>query len=247
MNPEKPSAEKEMSKELPPKEEQLEKIKKDWNVRFLEDKRWEDREPDQPIIDIINKYESELGKKVLDLGCGNGRHLIPLVERGFEVTGLDISEEGLKQAKKRLKQKNLSARLIKGSTTELPFEENNFDSVISVGVLHHGDWNMINESFRETARVLKPEGKFILMVRSKKDQPEGEEIKFSDKGRTSIHKGSRYKEDVLQHYFSIQELEELANEYGFDFLEEPDEQKKKVTKKGRERWRTYMVMKKRTL
>lgn len=48
--------------------------------------------------------------KILDVGCGNGRNLIPFLKTGFKGSGLDFSKEMLKNAQELLKKNNLSAR-----------------------------------------------------------------------------------------------------------------------------------------
>jgi len=69
------------------------------------------------------------GAKVLLIGCGSGRDLLPLVERGCEVTGIDASREGLELAQRLLCARRLSARLLCGffESTALPHA---FDVVI---------------------------------------------------------------------------------------------------------------------
>jgi len=69
------------------------------------------------------------GAKVLLIGCGSGRDLLALVERGCEVTGLDASGEGVRIAERLLSARGLSAKLICGffESTPLPHR---FDVVI---------------------------------------------------------------------------------------------------------------------
>lgn len=63
------------------------------------------------IEEIFRKFSPKLVKTVLDGGCGTGGHVIPLAKRGYEVTGIDISEVMLANAREKARQANLSLAL----------------------------------------------------------------------------------------------------------------------------------------
>lgn len=66
-------------------------------------------------------------KRVLDLGCGTGRHIINFVKKGFEIYGIDIAEEGIEITKKWLKKEGLEANLKVGSIYKrLPYKNSFF-------------------------------------------------------------------------------------------------------------------------
>lgn len=60
----------------------------------------------QFIVDTVPDLETHGVKKVLDLGCGAGRHCILLANSGFEVVGTDISKSALKMARQWARKKN---------------------------------------------------------------------------------------------------------------------------------------------
>ena len=64
------------------------------------------------IVKLFKKYDV---KKVLDLGCGTGRHVVYLAKNNFNVYGIDIAEEGIKMTKEWLKKEKLRANLKVGS------------------------------------------------------------------------------------------------------------------------------------
>ena len=68
-------------------------------------------------------------KRVLDMGCGTGGYLIPLSERGYEITGIDASTGMLEQAKRKTKERGIRVRLEQMTLQELDLGEK-FDSVI---------------------------------------------------------------------------------------------------------------------
>lgn len=58
--------------------------------------------------------------KLIDLGCGTGRHLLSFARRGFDVVGIDLSEHMLAAAQRKLDQARLSVRLIRANFCNLP-------------------------------------------------------------------------------------------------------------------------------
>lgn len=103
-------------------------------------------------------------KKCLDAGCGGGRFCVALSRWGAEkVRGIDISKNAVKEANIRFKKRNLDqAKAIEASVLEIPFDNNEFDYVVSNGVIHHTPDPV--KAFGELVRVLKPGGKIFLSV-----------------------------------------------------------------------------------
>jgi SAM-dependent methyltransferase len=123
-------------------------------------------EPHEDIPKIVKLFKKKGVKRVLDLGCGSGRHLVYLAKHGFEVYGIDISETGIKLSKEWLKEENLKANLKIGDIyKKLPYPNNFFDAIISVQVLHHNKIEKIRKAIKEIERVLKPGGLIFITVR----------------------------------------------------------------------------------
>jgi ubiquinone/menaquinone biosynthesis C-methylase UbiE len=74
----------------------------------------------------------------LDIGCGSGIQTLALAQRGWEVTGVDVVERALTQARERLAAAHASARIVRADATELPAEVvgNAFDFVFDLGCFH---------------------------------------------------------------------------------------------------------------
>lgn len=103
---------------------------------------------------LLKKYlPRNKALKILDAGCGPGAALVYLSQFG-DVTGVDISDEALKFAKKR-------GRVIKADVAALPFRDKAFDVVVCFDVLYHR-WVNVNSAISEITRVLRPGGIFLV-------------------------------------------------------------------------------------
>lgn len=121
--------------------------------------------------ELIVKEELELIKsilplssKLIDIGCGTGRHLIPLKREGYIIDGIDLSQVHLDSLKKKMKDKNI--RLIKGDIliTEI---KDKYDGILLF-------WNSINEIcktldslrrlFRKIKGILNDKGRVIINI-----------------------------------------------------------------------------------
>lgn len=121
--------------------------------------------PQEDMSKVIRLLKKEKAKRILDLGCGSGRHTIMLAKAGFDVYGMDASKEGLKQTKEWLKKEKLKAKLKKASCyKKFPFKKDFFDATISIQVIHHAKIKQIRYCISEIERVLKPKGIAFVTV-----------------------------------------------------------------------------------
>lgn len=115
-----------------------------------------------PLIEAEGKLMAGLvgevaGKKVLDLGCGTGRHAILLAKAGASVIGVDFSEEMLALA--RAKARGLNATFINSELHDVPLDEK-FDLVLCSLVLSHNP--DLNLPMREMSRLTQEDGRIII-------------------------------------------------------------------------------------
>lgn len=102
--------------------------------------------------------------RILDIGCGTGRHSIELSKRGYTITGIDLSESMLKRAKNKASDQNLKIVFQKHDARKLPFF-NEFDLVIMLceGAFPLMETDEMNfQILRNAANALKPKGKLIF-------------------------------------------------------------------------------------
>ena len=106
---------------------------------------------------------------VADVGCGNGRHLLPCAESCSHAVGVDISQNLLRIVQKKLHNKNIdNISLIHADIVQLPLADNSLDAVLFIASLHNiqGKENRCH-ALQEIARVLKLNGVALISVWSR--------------------------------------------------------------------------------
>jgi SAM-dependent methyltransferase len=103
------------------------------------------------------------GKRVLEIGLGQGADSESLIRRGARWSGVDLTAESVERVRTRLTLRDLPFDdLRQGSVLELPFPDSSFDMVFSHGVLHHVP--EIRQAEKEIHRVLRPTGELVIMM-----------------------------------------------------------------------------------
>jgi SAM-dependent methyltransferase len=108
------------------------------------------------------------GARVLDLGCGIGRHSLELARRGFEVTGIDRTKSYLNQAREQAEKEKLDAEFVQSDIRAFR-RPGAFDAVISL-YTSFGYFEDINDDrkvMRNIGDSLKPGGVFIIDTHGK--------------------------------------------------------------------------------
>ena len=121
----------------------------------------------EECINFINSLTRD--STVIDIGSGNGRHLIPCAEHCKKVIGLDVSSELLGIVKKKVNDKKLrNVELIHSDAVNIPIRNDSIDAVLYIATLHNISirYRRIN-SLKEIYRILKPGGKAIISVWSR--------------------------------------------------------------------------------
>jgi ubiquinone/menaquinone biosynthesis C-methylase UbiE len=112
------------------------------------------------------------GVRVLDLGCGGGRHAFEVLRRGADVIAFDMDQSELDNvaamfvAMDKAGEVPLgsSGEIVQGTALDMPFEDDSFDRVIAAEVMEHIPDDMA--AMREIFRVLKPGGTAAITVPS---------------------------------------------------------------------------------
>jgi len=116
----------------------------------------------------LTKYSLNESGTMLDVGCGEGRHIFGIMQNYPEMKciGLDMDDDSLVKAEEGYEFfesiSNAGAEFLKGSAYSLPFQNNSLDLIVCSEVLEH--LHQYNDAVKEIHRVLKPGGKFYASV-----------------------------------------------------------------------------------
>lgn len=172
------------------------------------------RYPNEDVIRFIQKNFPEKKarhkRRILDFGCGTGRHIVYLAKEGFDVFGVEIAESGIELTKNWVKKERLAADLRKIEGIALPFPDGYFDAIIDCAAVQHNKTNEIIKIFNEFYRVLKKGGKIFSLCKSTKDSLNG--IGRRVESRT-FYFNKRLEADVTIHFFTKAELKSLLGKY----------------------------------
>ena len=119
-----------------------------------------------PYLVELAGFKECAGKKVLEVGCGQGTDLLQFAKNGAEVYGIDLTDGAIQKASQMFAAYGLKAELSRQNSEDLSaFADATFDLVYSFGVIHHTPDT--ERALAEIRRVLKPGGRLCLMIYSK--------------------------------------------------------------------------------
>lgn len=190
-------------------------MSENWNVAYQE-RPYMEQTAEDGVIAFLAMIQSEGKCDVLDLGCGDGRHVVHLAREEFAAAGADFSLWGMQRTRQWLVKEGLRAELACADVRNLPWQAERFDAVFSIQVIHHQGIEAIRQTLREVKRMLRPGGYFYATLPS---YPPGN------------WKGGQYKEieshtfapldgfekGVPHYFFTQQTLAEAMSE--FEILE----------------------------
>lgn len=221
------------------------------------------------IQNIILANEERKTEKLLDVGCGTGKHLEKLIDN-YQCTGVDLSKEMISIAQKRLGDK---VNFLEGSSEDLPFKDE-FDVVTAL--FHVASYwsndELAESSFKSVHEAMKPGGLFVLdywygpavdylkpenRIHEKENEnfrviknvkstwmKELHQVQVDYDIRLSETNGAKhsFQETHLMRYYWESDIEEMAQKAGFIILEHKAWLSEKVPHK--ESWAAVSVLKK---
>ena len=147
--------------------------------------------------------------RVLDLGCGNGRHAVYFAREGMEACGIDISETAIAWAKDWADREGFEIDFRVGNIAELPYPDRHFDVVVSHGVLDHIPMDHAVRAVQEVARVLPTGGLFYFDLKSADDSEFGV---GAEAEKNTFVVGEGFEKGLIQHFFTFEEIQELMGD-----------------------------------
>ncbi len=165
---------------------------------------WTESEPPKELVKLI---ESEKIKpcKVLDVGCGEGFYAIYLASKGFDVTGIDISENAIKLAKGNAAKHNVKIKFMSLDVADLDEINNKFDFVLEWAILHHIPPEQRNKYLENIKRILNEKGKYLSICFNNQNPD------FGAKGKDLriIPEGAKMPAGTKLYYSSFEEMKQL--------------------------------------
>ncbi len=143
--------------------------------------RFASRDPDRRLLELLDSRTDPAPLRVLDIGCAGGRNTVLLAERGHDVHAVDASRAMVRETRRRvaavLDEGEALRRVQRARMDALPFTDDEFDLVLSLGVLHiAGSWAEWSRAADEAARVLRPGGLLLLSEFTPETRPSGETL-----------------------------------------------------------------------
>jgi tellurite methyltransferase len=175
----------------------------EWDQILRED--WYSREePEEVVVDFARRPKGKKhGLRMLDLGCGAGRHAVYLAGQGFEVHGADFSRTGLELTRKRLKTHDLRGHILKCDMKRLPYVNSCFDSVVCLHAIYHQDQTDISRTISEITRVLRKGGFLLVNFLSNKTYSYGRGVKV---GKDTFVGQEGAEKGVMHHFVDEREI-----------------------------------------
>ena len=164
---------------------------------------WELGKPRDFLVELVEKGMVQ-GRKGLDTCCGLGTNSLFLAEKGFDVTGIDISGDAVKIANQRARKEAMSksAHFQVENFMNMKFDAMSFDFVLDVGCFHHVAKEDRNFFIENVHRLLRPSGRYLLMC-------------FSDHmERAWNHFSERQIVKLFSRHFEILALDEISSVEG---------------------------------
>lgn len=169
-----------------------------------------------PDDSVIRFYKVDLRKigaqRVLEIGCGAGRHVYFFRLMGLDVVGTDVAHSAIDFTRRRLEKDGLmeGVELQAADATQIPYPDNSFDGILAWRFLHVLSPLQAQKCISEIYRLLKPGGKVLLGTRS----PRSTNYELIRSGRKAdadfdYRSGQLSERAVQDTYFSRRELEVL--------------------------------------
>jgi SAM-dependent methyltransferase len=178
-------------------------------------------------VDFIEEViDFEPQTRILDIGCGTGRHTLALSRRGYDATGLDLSEELLEQARAKANRAGLSCRFVQGDARKLEYQAAfNLALILCEGGFSLMETDAMDRMILQNAfEALTPGGTLIMtapsavfMLVNQPENPDFNPLTLRETFSMDIQTPAGETKTIpcSQRYYSYPELRCLLSEIGF--------------------------------
>jgi len=168
----------------------------------------------QFVVDALPTFRQYNVERVLDLGCGAGRHSIFLAKKSFDTIGIDVSKSALRIARKWVQRERLlNVDFVRATMTNIPFRDCCFGAVVSVSVIHHAVVKDIEATLNEIYRILDRNGCFLANVISVEDPRYGTGQKVENNTFRILEAFEEKRFEELHHFFTKTEVFKLLTDF----------------------------------
>jgi len=204
----------------------MDNILDNWDARY-QSTNLIPKYPSESVVRFMNSFlpldvESRDKVKILDIGCGGGRHLKLFAENGFQTYGIDISTDILNYTKDLMKNNRLKSKIKKSKMDSLDYEKDYFDAVISFGVFYYTTSGNMKKCISELYRVMKKDGISFVNLRTTHDFRFGKgkkiehntyQINIKDTNEFNLYMHFLTKDDVYEYFSKFTVISLEKNEF----------------------------------
>jgi SAM-dependent methyltransferase len=207
--------------------------------------KWDDvsedfwTEPAEDAYYLRARWQRGERKKLLDLGCGTGRHALFFAEGGFSVDAIDLSPSGIAILDRTLGERALPIRTKVGDMVSLPYGSGVFDCVLAFHVVYHSDRSGVERAIAEIGRVLAENGEAYLTFNSLRS-PSFNDPDNSPVAQNTVIKTKGIEAGILHHFVDEGEVRRLMSNFEIIRLKHVEE-----IWKDRRSWHYFVLARKR--
>ena len=182
-----------------------------WDRAFESD-RLRGEAPHPAVVEFFEDHLVGVDGRLLDLGCGFGRHMVFFASHGYHSVGVDFSSKALAGAASRLKQADVQQpRLVRAEFGKLSLLQNSFSGAVSIQAIYHGTRQRVQASMAEVERVLQPGASMLMSFLSDRSDYIGSGSQLEEK----TYRLQGGVDSGAPHHFQNQmELETLCSQAG---------------------------------
>lgn len=175
--------------------------------------------PDENVVRFLAARKNEKSKKILDFGCGAGRHSVVMLNMGYDVIAMDYNKECLDATKERVsevleeKERRNSFTAIQNDGIALGLKSDSLDYVVAWGSVFYIGREKLKAMLCEMRRVLHKEGELFFDIRTQRDAMygQGEELE-----KDFFRLNQPGYEGFTYLFLTKEELNEIIEECGFE-------------------------------
>ncbi|MFH1452152.1 MAG: class I SAM-dependent methyltransferase [archaeon] len=173
---------------------------------------WTSQKPPTEIVELIESGKIKPGK-CLDVGCGEGFYSIYLASKGFDVTGIDLSEKAIEYAKRNAEEKGVKVKFIAMDVMDISKIKEKYDFIFEWTLLHFLMPEERKKYVENIYNLLNDNGKYLSICFNEQSSMFG-----TDKKIRVIPKNSRGFVGGKLYFSSVEELQDLFKPY-FNIIE----------------------------